>query len=424
VSPEPAFLRDIGENPADDTARLVYADWLDEQGDPRGRYLRAEVELAALPEEDERLKALGTELRQLRESLDAGWVAAAGKRYDVILYFCQHHRRGDAVKTVRAVTGLGLQEARVVVEHGPMPVLLGVTRAEAEHARDQLLRTLQDDPLADVAVRVSAFGTRQPFSAYRPVGNCELFLASCTPEGRGEVIRTVREVTGLGLRQGWDLLRKAPVVIGRHLTWEQAEGYRLRHEGHAELQVRCLPTPFRTHVGLTARQHPMPHPTPDGRYELLLLGFPHDWFERVVTLLREMTHRTPDEAARLAGGPLPVVVRDDLTWGEAYRWRERLGGCALVAVRARGPLQPIPDGSYDLVLRSCAPDQQDRVVQAVRNLASAPLRVSALRSWELPPLPGAVILAGASWFVAERARQLLLDCADVALRPVTPLTTP
>jgi uncharacterized protein (TIGR02996 family) len=42
VSEEDALLRGMIDRPGDDTARLVYADWLDERDDPRGPYLRAE----------------------------------------------------------------------------------------------------------------------------------------------------------------------------------------------------------------------------------------------------------------------------------------------------------------------------------------------------------------------------------------------
>ena len=42
------FLAAICANPDDDAPRLVYADWLDEHGDPRGEFIRVQVELAAL----------------------------------------------------------------------------------------------------------------------------------------------------------------------------------------------------------------------------------------------------------------------------------------------------------------------------------------------------------------------------------------
>jgi uncharacterized protein (TIGR02996 family) len=40
-----AFLRAIRANPDDDTARLVFADWLDEHDDPLGAFIRVQVEL-------------------------------------------------------------------------------------------------------------------------------------------------------------------------------------------------------------------------------------------------------------------------------------------------------------------------------------------------------------------------------------------
>src|SRR5690242_1443256 len=42
---EEAFLRAICENPDDDLPRLVYADWLDERGDPRGEFIRVQIGL-------------------------------------------------------------------------------------------------------------------------------------------------------------------------------------------------------------------------------------------------------------------------------------------------------------------------------------------------------------------------------------------
>ncbi len=34
---EEAFLQRMREQPDDDAARLIFADWLEEHGDPRGR---------------------------------------------------------------------------------------------------------------------------------------------------------------------------------------------------------------------------------------------------------------------------------------------------------------------------------------------------------------------------------------------------
>jgi uncharacterized protein (TIGR02996 family) len=43
---EPGFLRAICDDPDDDTPRLIYADWLEEQGDARGEFIRVQCELA------------------------------------------------------------------------------------------------------------------------------------------------------------------------------------------------------------------------------------------------------------------------------------------------------------------------------------------------------------------------------------------
>lgn len=43
---EAALLKAVIENPDDDAPRLAYADWCDQRGDPRGRFIRVQLELA------------------------------------------------------------------------------------------------------------------------------------------------------------------------------------------------------------------------------------------------------------------------------------------------------------------------------------------------------------------------------------------
>ena len=43
---ERGFLTALEEAPADDTTWLVYADWLEERGDPRSEYLRLTIDIA------------------------------------------------------------------------------------------------------------------------------------------------------------------------------------------------------------------------------------------------------------------------------------------------------------------------------------------------------------------------------------------
>jgi len=70
VTDDEAFIRAVVDSPGDDTPRLVYADWLDDHADPRGPYLRAEVELARTG-----TVACEKKLLSLAPGLDAIWRA-------------------------------------------------------------------------------------------------------------------------------------------------------------------------------------------------------------------------------------------------------------------------------------------------------------------------------------------------------------
>src|SRR5262249_12848341 len=69
-----AFLRAIYDAPDDDTPRLVYADFLEEHGDPdRAAYIRHECELVRLEKEETRWLALQAALVALRDRTPYAW---------------------------------------------------------------------------------------------------------------------------------------------------------------------------------------------------------------------------------------------------------------------------------------------------------------------------------------------------------------
>lgn len=74
MSDEEAFIRAIVSAPGDDAPRLIYADWLDERGDPRGEYVRAEVDWAR-PWRDGKRPARDSRLLDLAIDFDAIWIA-------------------------------------------------------------------------------------------------------------------------------------------------------------------------------------------------------------------------------------------------------------------------------------------------------------------------------------------------------------
>jgi uncharacterized protein (TIGR02996 family) len=56
-----AFLAAVLESPDDDTPRLIFADWLEENGDPeRAEFIRAQCDLAQLTKTTHAADARGT----------------------------------------------------------------------------------------------------------------------------------------------------------------------------------------------------------------------------------------------------------------------------------------------------------------------------------------------------------------------------
>jgi uncharacterized protein (TIGR02996 family) len=76
MTEDDALLRAVLAAPDDDAPRLVYADWLDDHGDPaRAAFIRAQVELARRPADPSRLLQLRqAEVSLLRANRDA-WTA-------------------------------------------------------------------------------------------------------------------------------------------------------------------------------------------------------------------------------------------------------------------------------------------------------------------------------------------------------------
>jgi uncharacterized protein (TIGR02996 family) len=71
---EAGFLSAIRQTPADDTARLVFADWLDEQDDPtcktKAEFIRLELQIAGTSE-----NGIDRNLLRLAAKLDSTWLA-------------------------------------------------------------------------------------------------------------------------------------------------------------------------------------------------------------------------------------------------------------------------------------------------------------------------------------------------------------
>src|SRR5947209_1020685 len=75
MSTEAALLRTIRETPEDDTVRLVYADLVEEEGDPaRGEFIRVQIALANTPETDPERRALEDREHDLLAENEDRWL--------------------------------------------------------------------------------------------------------------------------------------------------------------------------------------------------------------------------------------------------------------------------------------------------------------------------------------------------------------
>jgi uncharacterized protein (TIGR02996 family) len=111
MSEEAAFLAALKANPADDTTRLVYADWLDEHGEgakaeylrlvdhAKAEYLRLIVALARATMPEEHPEA--GRVLNLAEQIKENWRMDAGVRFAVTLFDYDSERLGEVIEAIR-----------------------------------------------------------------------------------------------------------------------------------------------------------------------------------------------------------------------------------------------------------------------------------------------------------------------------------
>lgn len=132
MTEDEAFIRTIVDSPGDDLPRLVYADWLDERNDPRGAYLRAELEWAKAKQT---AGFIVLRLNVLAEGLDPVWVARVSRPPVGVccddLTFLQGEQpvTNDAITAVEVEFGVTLPpqyRAFLLNHNGGEPVARGV----------------------------------------------------------------------------------------------------------------------------------------------------------------------------------------------------------------------------------------------------------------------------------------------------------
>ncbi len=95
------------------------------------------VELIEAMEEKFGVSAAAAAVAAAPAAAAGGEAAAEQSEFDVILAGFGDKKVG-VIKAVRGITGLGLKEAKELVEGAPAPIKEGVEKAEAEEVKKQL----------------------------------------------------------------------------------------------------------------------------------------------------------------------------------------------------------------------------------------------------------------------------------------------
>lgn len=117
MSQRDAYLQTILEQPRRPEPRLRFAEWLDDQCDPLGEFIRVQHRLAATPAADERLFELEVRDRELRAEYAADWL---GELAGVVDWAAFH---GGFVEEVALTAAAFLEHAGALFRRAPVRVV-------------------------------------------------------------------------------------------------------------------------------------------------------------------------------------------------------------------------------------------------------------------------------------------------------------
>ncbi|MGL4551009.1 MAG: ribosomal protein L7/L12 [Gemmataceae bacterium] len=245
MSEEAAFVEALTKDTLDDVTRMVYADWLEERGDPRAAFLRAEAALTELSDGDGAWFDAAAAVP--RDGIHAAWAAAVGPRWELWLRRYVPVRKIHAIKVIRELTGCGLAEAKHLSEDPPPVRLQGGYSSIDALCAARFLSEACDLPAAEAVELRRAAGP--PFTGYvgpvrppappAPVPPLSVWLLGYPPRHKIGLIRMVRELTGLGLAATKAFVeRPLPVCLAGSLGGEEADDLQRRFAPWATVEVR------------------------------------------------------------------------------------------------------------------------------------------------------------------------------------------
>jgi uncharacterized protein (TIGR02996 family) len=273
---EQAFLEHLAADPGDDTTRRVYADWLEDHGDSRAEYLRLELELAQVTDGEPRALELEERAAKMRADLPPEWIERAGKRFEVWMVDYPSGWTIGTIIMVREVTGLGLKDAKDLVEAAPSCLAVNLSRPVAEQVRDrvrqfQYRRWGSDQELQRPRIVLCPDGAACPLL---PVGvelpgytsmwqrQVALRLLGYHESNRAGVVEAIRQLWGWSQEQAERVAdSRLPVALGFFPSDREAKEAAELFAGLARVDTQRLrpPGPFRPITSAATAD-----PAPDG----------------------------------------------------------------------------------------------------------------------------------------------------------------
>ncbi|MBY0232278.1 MAG: ribosomal protein L7/L12 [Gemmataceae bacterium] len=236
------FLDRLREDARDALTRSAYADWLEERGDPRGEYLRKEIELSAVAVDDPRFPGLARWVREREAMNDPAWMAEACPLWNAILLGYEPGRKINVIKALRELTGIGLADGKRLSEELPARVLKGVSFHAAWRAAAHLLQPAGAWPMP---VRIEASAeTKSSGPAWfqlPPRPTYHLRLAPASPGKRTQAAAILRELFSWPVSDARRIAANGGGPAGYYTDRESADAAAARFAGAAEATVEERP---------------------------------------------------------------------------------------------------------------------------------------------------------------------------------------
>lgn len=190
------FMAAIQSRPDDDTPRLIYADWLEEQGDVRAELIRLQCRLERLPDDDPSRESHEIIEKKLVDVCSRSWREHSGiANVDYV-----HFKRGF-VDTLHLRAEHLAENTEAIFKAAPL--LRGVVLTEAEEKLREIVGRPQMQNLASLGLtgrlhssdvyaisRSLSMATLTQLSFF----NCELGQSSMRELGRSTVFQTLRDL--------------------------------------------------------------------------------------------------------------------------------------------------------------------------------------------------------------------------------------